>query len=298
MKAETPVGIRQTRDPRPGAHKPEALHGVDGRQKECEKKNTSKNQGNTPFSGTFTLDASPSPEGSLVVMSRPLAYSYSMLRSALILTIQLLPCLGLILFGWGFDSLPAFLMSAPRAGLVVVTLTAATVAAYWKIDFNPLRKGTGTVREQSRQLGVLLLLSLALLWFLPFAEQKEILRLRGSYWPYVGLLLFTVGVIVRVAALKALGENFSAYVTLQPNHRLVQNGIYAWIRHPLYLSLLLIPPGIALVFASLLAVPILVLALAFVSDRMRREDRLLASHFGTEFEDYRSRTRKLIPLLF
>jgi protein-S-isoprenylcysteine O-methyltransferase Ste14 len=221
-----------------------------------------------------------------------------MLRSARILSVQLLPCLGLILFGWGFDSLPAFFMSAPRAGIVVVALTAAIVAAYRKIDFNPLRKGAGEVGKQSWQLGILLLLSLALLWFLPFAEHKEILKLMASSWPYLGLLLFTVGVIVRVAALTMLGENFSAYVTLQPNHRLVQNGIYSRIRHPLYLSLLLIPTGIALVFASLLAVPILILAAAFVFDRMRREDRLLASRFGAEFEDYCRRTRRLIPLVF
>jgi protein-S-isoprenylcysteine O-methyltransferase Ste14 len=221
-----------------------------------------------------------------------------MFRSALILTIQLLPCCGLILLGWGFDSLPAFFISAPRAGLVVVTLAAAMVAAYCKIDFNPLRKGVGPVGNQNWQLGFLLLLSLALLWFLPFAQKKEILRFRGSDWPYLGVLLFTAGVIVRVAALRALGENFSAYVTLQPKHRLVQGGIYAWIRHPLYLSLLLIPTGIALVFASLLAVPILILTVAFVFDRMRREDCLLVSHFGAEFESYRRRTRKLIPLVF
>jgi protein-S-isoprenylcysteine O-methyltransferase Ste14 len=221
-----------------------------------------------------------------------------MLRSALILAIQLLPCLGLILFGWGFDSLPAFFMCAPRVAIVVVALTAATVAAYFKIDFNPLRKGVGRVGKQSWQLGILLLLSLALLWFLPFAEHKGILKLMASYWPYLGLLLFTVGVIVRIAALTMLGENFSAYVTLQRNHRLIQDGIYAWIRHPLYLSLLLIPTGIALVFASLLAVPILILAAAFVFDRMRIEDRLLASRFGAEFEDYRRRTRRLIPLVF
>jgi hypothetical protein len=105
---------------------------------------------------------------------------YSCSELALILTIQLLPCLGLILLGWGFDRLPAFFMNAPRAGLVVVTLTAATIMAYCKIDFNPLRKGFGPVGKQSWQLGVLLILSLGLLWFLPFAEQKGILSLRRA----------------------------------------------------------------------------------------------------------------------
>jgi protein-S-isoprenylcysteine O-methyltransferase Ste14 len=220
-----------------------------------------------------------------------------MFQSALILAIQLLPCLGLILVGWGLDNLPS-LFSAPRAGLIAVTLAAAMVAACCRIDFNPLRKGAGPVGKQNWQLAFLLLLSLALLWFLPFADHKGILILKGSCWPYLGLLLFMVGAIIRVAALTALGENFSAYVTLQPDHQLVQNGIYAWIRHPLYLSLLLIPTGIALVFASLLALPILILAAVFVFDRIRREDRLLASRFGAEFERYRSCTRRLIPLLF
>jgi len=182
--------------------------------------------------------------------------------------------------------------------LVAITLIAAIIAAYCKIDFNPFRKGVVAVGNQNWQLAVLLSLALALLWFLPFAEGEEILNLRADFWPYLGLLLFSIGGFVRIAALRELAENFSAYVTLQPNHRLVQEGIYASIRHPLYLSLLLIPTGIALVFASLLAVPILMLALAFVLDRMRREDGLLASHFGAQFEDYRRRTRRLIPLVF
>jgi len=112
-----------------------------------------------------------------------------------------------------------------------------------------------------------------------------------------GLLLCCVGVSVRILALKALGGHFSAYVTLQPNHRLVQEGIYNRIRHPLYLSLLLAPSGIALVFASYLALPILALAMAFVLDRIRKEERLLAEHFGLEFEDYRRDTWQLIPLV-
>ncbi len=94
------------------------------------------------------------------------------------------------------------------------------------------------------------------------------------------LLLCCIGVAVRVLALKTLGEYFSAYVTLQPNHRLVRHGIYASIRHPLYLSLLLAPTGMALVFASPLALPILALAAIFVLDRIRKEEHLFAAHFG------------------
>jgi protein-S-isoprenylcysteine O-methyltransferase Ste14 len=110
--------------------------------------------------------------------------------------------------------------------------------------------------------------------------------------------MYAAGAAVRIFALHALGENFSAYVTLQTGHQLIRHGIYNRIRHPLYLSLLLAPTGFALIFASKLALPIVVLAALFVLDRIRKEEELLASHFGSEFTAYRCRTRKLIPQMF
>ena len=227
-----------------------------------------------------------------------LRYLVPMLRSASILAGQLSICALLVLLGWGFDKLPALFLNPARGGLAVVVLVGATAAVVSGVDFHPLRRGITPVGNQSLQLGILLLFSLALLWFLPFADRRNILALQHSYWRHLGLLLCCIGVAVRIAALKTLDRQFSAYVTLQPDHRLVQHGIYARIRHPLYLSLLLIPTGVALVFASLLALPILVLSAAFVFDRMRKEERLLAAHFASEFEDYRRSTWKLIPFLF
>ena len=202
-----------------------------------------------------------------------------------------------MLIGWGIDDLPAFFLNPARFGLSAVTLIAAATAVSLRLDLQPLRRGPAPVSIQSLQLGVLLLLSAALLWSLPFADRHRILTLRDNSWRYLGLAFCTLGVAVRLSALKALGEFFSAYVTLQPNHRLVREGIYKYIRHPLYLSLLLIPTGIALIFASVLAVPILILAAIFVFDRIKKEDRLLAQHFGLAFDDYHRNTRKLIPFV-
>ena len=218
-------------------------------------------------------------------------------RSALILGVQLLPGILLVLLGWGFDDLSAFFLNAARSGLVALVLAGVLTAVLIELDFNPLRKGSTPVGNQSLQLGVLLIMSLSLLWFLPFADRRSILTLRHDYWRYLGLLLCCIGVTARLWALKTLGEYFSAYVALQPKHRLVRHGIYASIRHPLYLSLLLAPTGMALVFASSLALPILVLAGIFVLDRIRKEERLLAAHFGLAFEGYRRHTWKLVPFV-
>jgi protein-S-isoprenylcysteine O-methyltransferase len=219
-------------------------------------------------------------------------------RSALILAIQAVPAILLVFAGWGFDKLPAFFANPARSALAVATLAACSAGILLRIDFNPLRRGETSATDENAQLGALLLLSLAFLWFLPFADHRRILTLHADYWRYIGLLLCCIGLSVRLLALRALGAHFSAYVTLQPDHRLIKHGVYGSIRHPLYLSLLLIPTGIALVFASWLALLTLVLAIAFVFDRIRKEERLLASHFTAEFEEYRGRTRRLIPLVF
>jgi protein-S-isoprenylcysteine O-methyltransferase Ste14 len=222
-----------------------------------------------------------------------------MFRSAFILVAQLLPGVVLVVYGWGFDDLPAFFINPARAGLAAAIFAAAVGAAVWGVELHPLRRGLMPVGKQSLQLVILLLLSLFLLWFLPFADRRRILTMQRHYWQncwrYAGLLLCCAGIMTRLLALKVLGRYFSAYVTLQPNHRLVQEGIYGRIRHPLYLSLLLAPTGVALVFDSWLALPILVLSAIFVFDRIPKEERLLAAHFGREFEQYRLRTWRLIP---
>lgn len=220
-----------------------------------------------------------------------------MLRSACTLAVQLLPGVLLLLLGWGLNDAPGFFRNPARSGLVALALMAAAVATLLQLDVYPLRRGIAPVGNQSLHLAVLMLLSLALLWFLPFADRRGLLTFHHERWRYLGLLLCCMGVAVRIAALKALGKHFSAYVTLQPDHQLAEQGIYARIRHPLYLSLLLVPSGVALVFASRLALPIFALAAAFVFDRIRSEERMLALHFGSEFEDYRRRTWKLVPFL-
>jgi protein-S-isoprenylcysteine O-methyltransferase Ste14 len=221
-----------------------------------------------------------------------------MLRLVFLLALQLVPCVLLVLFGWGFENLHTFLADPARAGLTAVTLAAVFIAAILRLNIDPLRRGRSAIERQAQQLAVLLILSLILLWFLPFADRRKILTLSHEYWRYLGLLMYAVGAGVRIFALHALGEYFSAYVTLQPDHRLIRHGIYSSIRHPLYLSLLLAPTGFALVFASKLALPILILAVLFVLDRIWREEDLLAAHFGLEFAAYRRCTWKLLPHMF
>jgi protein-S-isoprenylcysteine O-methyltransferase Ste14 len=218
-----------------------------------------------------------------------------MLRRCFTLAIHLIPILLLLLMGWGRSHWREFFGNPARAGLISVIILGAGAVLLLRLDLHPLRRGRSAAGQQAPVLVMLALASLFLIWFLPFADRRQILTFPNQFLRYLGLGLCIVGIAVCLLALAKLGRYFSAYVTLQDEHRLVQSGIYGTIRHPLYLSLLLAGPGFALVFASFLTLPILAMAAVFVSIRIREEDRLLESRFGAEFQAYRRCTGAIFP---
>ena len=112
------------------------------------------------------------------------------------------------------------------------------------------------------------------------------------------LVQFRRRYILAFVALRALGKQYSGYVTLQEDHQLVQTGIYGVIRHPIYLRALMVFVGLPLIFRSWLLLPLFVVGVLFVGYRIRQEEKLLAEHFGAEFEAYRRRTWRLLPYLY
>lgn len=106
------------------------------------------------------------------------------------------------------------------------------------------------------------------------------------------------GTFVGVAALAANRPgNFNVRPELKPDARLITDGIYAYIRHPMYLAVLLV------MLAALAADPRLwragawVALLAVLLAKAQREERLLATRFA-EYADYRRRTHRLLPWVF
>jgi protein-S-isoprenylcysteine O-methyltransferase Ste14 len=79
---------------------------------------------------------------------------------------------------------------------------------------------------------------------------------------------------------------------------LITTGPYRLVRHPIYLGLALLAMGEALAFGSWPACFIVLSGIVptFVW-RARAEEKLLIRTFGQRYEDYRQRTRMIIPHL-
>ena len=125
-----------------------------------------------------------------------------------------------------------------------------------------------------------------------FTWQREALA-------WVGGAVMVVGIVVRWVAILQLGRFFTVNVALAPDHRVVDVGLYRWVRHPSYAGALLTVLGFVLALGSwwplLVSVLPLSLALAY---RIRVEEAALLRALGREYELYMERTARLVPFLY
>jgi protein-S-isoprenylcysteine O-methyltransferase Ste14 len=112
-----------------------------------------------------------------------------------------------------------------------------------------------------------------------------------------GIVLTFVGAGIAIWARYSLGQYWSARVTLKVDHQLIRSGPYAWVRHPLYSGLLLAMAGSALVAGEWRAVVGFLLGLMEFSRKAAKEEALLATEFGDQYQEFRKRTGFLAPRL-
>lgn len=111
-----------------------------------------------------------------------------------------------------------------------------------------------------------------------------------------GAGLFLIGGWFGIAGVFALGRNRTPFPKPREDSELVQRGIYAKVRHPLYTSVMLASIGWALIWQSgpaLLAASILI---PFFHAKARREERWLRKQFP-DYVDYERRVPRFIPRL-
>jgi protein-S-isoprenylcysteine O-methyltransferase Ste14 len=93
-----------------------------------------------------------------------------------------------------------------------------------------------------------------------------------------------------------LGANWSARLQIVDAHRLVTSGIYRFIRHPMYLSLILYGLGEALVAPNWVAGPCgLTGAVLLAALRIGPEEAMMRERFGQEYDEYAARTGRILP---
>lgn len=169
-----------------------------------------------------------------------------------------------------------------------------------------MRAGLWREPPYSRAEPVGLIVARALLG-LPLAAGVAAYCFFPGLWPWAYLILppwlRLAGAALGAAALllllqvhRALGAAFTTSPEPRDGQRLVTEGPYAWVRHPMYVAYLLLFLGAFLLSGSWLvgASGLAVIAL-LMSLRLRCEERLLTARFGEAYERYRRSTGAFLP---
>ena len=111
-----------------------------------------------------------------------------------------------------------------------------------------------------------------------------------------GLGLYVVGLVVRLAAIRALGKFWSLHLEIRQDHQLMTEGIYRHMRHPAYLAIMLEVVAVPLVAN---AYGMLVVAMGgyvtLILLRWRREEQEMIAKFGEQYIRYRLEVPAFVP---
>ncbi|MEN8142930.1 MAG: methyltransferase, partial [Thermodesulfobacteriota bacterium] len=89
-------------------------------------------------------------------------------------------------------------------------------------------------------------------------------------------------------------ENF----TFENTGKIVTAGIYKYIRHPMYSSLLLLTWGALLKHISVATAVIALISSLFLIATAKKEERENDLYFGTAYGQYMRKTKMFIPYIF
>jgi protein-S-isoprenylcysteine O-methyltransferase Ste14 len=112
----------------------------------------------------------------------------------------------------------------------------------------------------------------------------------------VGIFIVAIWLLHRSHA--DLGRSWSTDVRPNEGHRLVVDGVYSQVRHPMYAAHLLWGAAQALIFPNLLAGPVaLILIAVLLAIRVPREERFLLKEFENDYRRYMNSTGRIVPRL-
>jgi len=105
----------------------------------------------------------------------------------------------------------------------------------------------------------------------------------------IGTILLAVGLFIYLVSLKVFNAGYK-------KGRLVTEGPFSIVRHPIYASwILLVYPGLACFFRSWLMFGAPLVAFIFFKIFIHEEEKHLAKKFGRSYQTYRENVNQLFP---
>ena len=162
-----------------------------------------------------------------------------------------------------------------------------------------LRKRLNVKEEENEQKEVILLSGL--MFLAAFVVAGLNFRFRWIILPgWISYAAAIVFLIVYALYAEVLRENayLSRTVEVQENQKVIDTGLYGIVRHPMYMSTLLLFLSMPLVLGSIISFAIVLLYIPIINKWIRNEEQVL--EVGLEgYTDYEKRVRyRVIPFVW
>ena len=128
------------------------------------------------------------------------------------------------------------------------------------------------------------------LMLLPFFKTEN--------YPIFGTLFIVIGLSIGILAiLEHPRDNFNIRPDIKEDCFLMINGIYAYIRHPMYFSVIVSMLGILLLKFSILELVLYTILVVNMIVKILYEESLWHRE-GEEYKEYAKNTKRLIPYIY
>jgi protein-S-isoprenylcysteine O-methyltransferase Ste14 len=187
----------------------------------------------------------------------------------------------------------------PLAGVLLVF----AIAFCWRAWLQHRRHGhSGIVLFRSASLGQQVRDAMLVVLFLLLLGQAaatvawpDQIQVASGLTAGAGTTLMLGGIALLVVAQLDLGASWRIGVDEGAKPGLVTGGLYRWTRNPIYLALLVVFTGYALLLPRPLSLFLLGAAFIGILRQVRAEERYLAEKYGEEFRDYARRVPRFAP---
>jgi protein-S-isoprenylcysteine O-methyltransferase Ste14 len=112
---------------------------------------------------------------------------------------------------------------------------------------------------------------------------------------WIGVVLGIVSIVALYWTHVTLGRQYSARLEIQQEHELVQTGVYARVRHPMYTVFISFSLAVAIVSSNWLMIFAGVLIGVGLYLITLTEEKMLTREFGEEYSEYQKRTGRFLP---
>jgi protein-S-isoprenylcysteine O-methyltransferase Ste14 len=125
---------------------------------------------------------------------------------------------------------------------------------------------------------------------------------RIYYWNTffaIGMGLIVIGLMIRIHSMLTLKQFFTYSIAKVENHKIIETGLYKFIRHPGYLGQLIIFFGISTSISNWLSILVMMIPITVgYIYRIKMEESFMIEQMGEDYLNYQERTKRIIPLIY